>query len=868
VSNASWADLAPLPVQSRLRAGNVVTLYLTRLKPRWVEEVLAMVGIAIGVALLYAGGVATTSLSGPVDQLNRGIIGNAQLQLVARSPDGFSSNLYDKVRAVPGVTLAAPVLEAPASLLAAEGRRGSVTVYGADPSVVRLGGDLTQGYTATELAHQQVIAVTAATADQLRLKTGDLTRLDVAGQPHDVGIVVLGEREIGALSRTTIALAPIEYLQSLAGLRDRMSRVIVRAAPDRLDSVRQALQGLGADRDVDLRSNAHEPELFAKTAQPTAQATLIASVLSSLVGFMFAACAMLVTAPARRAFVKDLNRSGYSTSQIVMILLVDVVALGAVAGLLGVGLGELLSREGFSADAAFLQGAFPIGDERIVRWPTVALAILGGTAAAAVGVLAPLGSEIWAAPRPTAARRVAREGGSGDVRRAWTRVDMGATVGGLVLLAVALAVTLTAPTLALAGIVCLTVAVALLVPATLDLAVAATRWLTRRGDRPLMAFELALPQLESSRWRVRCLAIAGTGALAVFGASALHGARADLQAGLDGVTRAYDHVADVWVSPYGPGDLFAVSPVSAAAFDPATVPAQFRGVTAYRGSFLDVAGNRVWVRAPAPDLRQMLPPDQIVGGARSEANDRLRQGGWVTISEALARSAHVRVGERFTLPSPRPINLRVAAITTNLGWPGGAVVMNGDDYARAWGSQEASAYQLSVRPGVAPEAAAASLRRSLGRSGLLVETAAQRDRREDAASRAGLARLQQISTLTLVAAIIAMAAAMGGLLWQQRRNVARAKLDGYSTGCLWRSLAIQSGVLFGAGTVLGAVLSLLGQVLFSRGLERLNGFPVHLDLRIGIAAGACLCVSAVALLVVAIPGYAVARVPPSLRSHD
>lgn len=857
VSSSSWADLAPLPARSRLRIANILTLYLTRLRPRWVEETLALVGIAVGVALLYAGGVAATSLSGPVDQLNHGILGNAQLQLVARSSSGFSTELYTKVRALPGVALAAPVLEVPASLVGARGRRGSVTIYGADPSVVRLGGALTQGYSPTELESQQVVAVTATTADQLGLKTGDVTRLDIAGQNHDVGVVVLGDREIGSLSRTTIALAPIKYLQSLSGLRDRMSRVIVRAAPDRLDSVRADLQRLSAVRAVDLRSSAHEPELFAKTSQPTAQATLIASVLSSLVGFMFAACAMLVTTPARRALVKDLNRSGYSTFQIVKILLVDVAALSVVAGVLGIALGEVLSRAGFAADATFLQGAFPIGDERVVTWPTVVLAIAGGTVAAGLGVLGPLGSEIWSPPRPTAARRAARaRAGRDSVRGAGARVGRAVTVAGLVLLTVAVVVTLAAPTLALVGIVSLTLAVALLVPKTLDFTVAATRWLTQRGDRPLMAFELALPQLESSQWRVRSLAIAGIGALAVFGASALHGARANLQAGLDGVTRAYDHVADIWVLPYGPGDLFAVSPASATAFDPSAVPAGVRSVMAYRGSFLDVAGNRVWVRAPAPAAGRLLPPDQVMRGSRSAVNGRLRQGGWVTISAAVAKDVHVEVGDRYMLPSPRPLALRVAAITTNLGWPGGAVVINADDYARAWGRMTASAYQLSVRPGVAPETAALALRRSLGRrSGLRIETAEQRDRREDAASRAGLARLKQISSLTLVAAIIAMAAAMAGLLGQQRRNVERAMLDGYTTGCLWRSLAIQSAVLFGAGTVLGAGLSLLGQVLFSRGLERLSGFPVHIELRFGIAALACLYVAGVALLVVAIRSW-------------
>jgi putative ABC transport system permease protein len=216
-----------------------------------------------------------------------------------------------------------------------------------------------------------------------------------------------------------------------------------------------------------------------------------------------------------------------------------------------------------------------------------------------------------------------------------------------------------------------------------------------------------------------------------------------------------------------------------------------------------------------------------------------------------------------------PTTLRLAAITTNLGWPGGAVILNGDDYARAWGSDAVSAYQLTLMPGISPDRGRAAIQRAVGpRSALRVETADQRDRREIAASRAGLSRLRQISSLMLIAAVIAMAAAMAGLLWQQRSGVARQKLDGYRTAVMWRSLAVESGVLFGTGCLLGGLASLLGQVLFSRGLQAISGFPVDASLRVEVSVTTFALVTASALLVVAVPGYLVARVQPSLRTGD
>src|SRR5205807_159835 len=109
------------------------------------------------------------------------------------------------------------------------------------------------------------------------------------------------------------------------------------------------------------------------------------------------------------------------------------------------------------------------------------------------------------------------------------------------------------------------------------------------------------------------------------------------------------------------------------------------------------------------------------------------------------------IGERVILPTPVPTPLRVAAISTNLGWPPGAIVLNADDYARAWGSDAPSALQLALAPGVSPGAVAAAVRRTLGPAlPANVETRAQRTATHYAASRQGLERLTQISVLVLV----------------------------------------------------------------------------------------------------------------------
>ena len=63
-------------------------------------------------------------------------------------------------------------------------------------------------------------------------------------------------------------------------------------------------------------------------------------------------------------------------------------------------------------------------------------------------------------------------------------------------------------------------------------------------------------------------------------------------------------------------------------------------------------------------------------------------------SQALASEEHLHVGQEITLPTAFPITLRVAALSTNIGWAPGAIVMNADDYARASGSADASAFNV------------------------------------------------------------------------------------------------------------------------------------------------------------------------------
>jgi putative ABC transport system permease protein len=196
-------------------------------------------------------------------------------------------------------------------------------------------------------------------------------------------------------------------------------------------------------------------------------------------------------------------------------------------------------------------------------------------------------------------------------------------------------------------------------------------------------------------------------------------------------------------------------------------------------------------------------------------------------------------------------------------------MLNADDYARAWGSADPSALQVDLRPGVSPQAGLREARSALGaRSGLEVQTAGQREQDFRDTGRQGLSRLTQISALVLIATVLAMAATMGAMIWQRRPRLASMKVDGFNQGVLWRALLWETGLLLGAGCSLGAVFGLYGQLLLSRALETVTGFPVAFSPGFLIAIASFALVTATAMLIVAVPGGVATRVRPAVSLRD
>lgn len=836
-----------------MKLRNIAGLYLMRLRGRLAQELLALAGIAVGVSLLFAALVANTSLTGSYEKLMDRVVGDARLELTARGSGTVGEKLLTKAQRLPGVARAAAILEEPAEAAGPHGRR-SVTLVGLTPEFGAFGDvlkrDFSYGFSYRFLARARAIALPTSLMNSLDLVLGQPVTLALGGRDVRVRVgAEMQEADIGALVNSPVAIAPLHYAQELAGKPGQVSRIFVEPKPSQDGEVKAGLLRL-AGRRADVRPANFDATLFRKASLPTSLSTAMWSVF----GFLFAFSAMLLTSPQRQRLLVDLRAEGYGTGTVVRVLGFDALVLGIAASTLGIALGDQIARLLFDDTPSYLRYAFIIASERTVSPANVAIAAAGGGIASCVVVLGPMASTLR---RPKRRQLGAKEQGARSARPNWLVVTgLGALLAGI-------AIVITGPasaTIGVGGLACLTASMLLLLPSIVRLLVNGLDALTRQV-RSVVPF-LVIFDLRDLTARTRSFAVAATSAVAVFGSVALQGAHADLLRGLYQTSRDVAGLGEIWALAPGDANQLVTTPFRV----PRVASLAGTGIkrlAIFRSGFLDIGDRRVRVLAPPADGPRLVSHVQLLKGDVESVDKRLRAGGWVVVSVAIARDHALDIGDRFALPTPVPATLRVAGLSTNIGWPPGGIVLNADDYARAWGSDDASAILATLSPGISPGAGQRALRALLGPgSALAVATASERQRDQDASGRAGVRWLVQMAALVLICAVIAMASAMAGLIWQRRSFLVGIKVEGYDTAELWRALMLEAGILISAGCVVGVAFGLLGQALVSRALTSVTGFPVVYSPATASALLTCLAVTGAAVVIVVLFGRRAVGVAP------
>jgi putative ABC transport system permease protein len=858
------------PRAGLLRFGAIWLIYRERLRAHPVQEALAGVGIAVGVALVFAVQVSSQSVSASARQITQGVTGAAQLQLAARDARGFPMSVVDDVQHISGVVRAAPLLEQRAVLVSPDGRRQvPVNLASADPRLAALSGALTSNFPIGALATPGVMLPVAVSDDlgfarrtnQTIVRPRPEVTVELRGRRIVAPVTsVLGQDTVGPLADARVAVAPLAYLQAIAGLPNRVTRVLVEVAPGKTSDVRQRLLAV-ADGRLSVASVNADAQLLARATGPDDQAAAFFAAISVLVGLLLALNAMLLTAPERRRVIAEMRLTGFRPSQVVQAFMVQALVLGALASALGLAVGNLLARTVLHASPDYLASVFPIGGQTVVSVRAVALSVVGGLLVTCLAASPPL-LELRRATANDGAHRQREEPGAAITDTMRRRLFVAA----LVMLAATNGLLLLMPSAAFVAGAGLALSTLLVIPTALKLVLDLAERVAASSARmnPLMAAVLGLRATTG-----RALALAAIGAVAVFGSLALEGSRRDLLHGLYRGYADYAGTTQVWL--VNRTDDLATKDIRAddLAKRVAAVPG-VKAVRPYFGSFLDYSGQRVWVIGrPAADSA-MIPRSQIRTGDPGRASALLRRGGWIAISEQIAAAHRLGLGDRIAIPTPSgTTRFRIAATTTNLGWTSGAMVLDARDYQRAWQTHDPSAFEVDLISGTRAATVLPTIRAVLGSdSGLLVQSTRQRSEQANALARQGLARLTEIALLLVIAAALAMAAAMGTSIWQRRPRLAGMRLQGYRPAQLWRILLVESFLVLGTGCAVGVALGTYGQWLSDHWLTRTTGFPTIFSV---LGWETFVVVSAVvtlALAIVAVPGWIAAHAPKHLGLQE
>lgn len=843
-----------------MRPSMLLFLYRRRLRAHPVQELLAGAGIAVGVALVFGVLLANASLTSSASELVHSLIGDARLSLTARSPAGFPTSLTERVRGLPGVQAATPVLRQSATVAGPRGRE-RVQLIGVAPSLASLGGLSTQELQQGSSLLSSGVALPASVATHIGARPQDAVQVLERGFSHSAPVrLQIAGGALAALADSPVVVASLSTAQQLTGRPERATQVLVQPRPGMDATVARELRALAASR-LDVTSAAEELRLLEQATLPNRQSTSLFSAISVMVGFLLALNAMLLTVPERRRFIAELRIQGYGPSQVLTLLAFEALCLGLVASAIGVALGDVLSQTLFQQVPAYLSAAFPLGSHQTIQAGEVALAVLCGVLATALASASPA-LDLRPGLPPDAVLREAVVGGGETIRR---RTIAYSVLAGIALIGLVGGLAALLPRLTLLGGVGLALATLCLMPAVLAALARALPWATQyiRGG----AVVVAVSELRAIT--ARSVALAAIAGLAVYGCVAIGGTRDDLLRGIDDAIVQYHSTADVWVT--AGSDVFNTDAFQAGELRKRIVSMpEVRAVHAYYGGLSDIGSRRVWVRARDSSDSTIVEPSQIVEGEAAYAQSLLRRGGWAAVSSSFAGERHLRIGSLLSLPTPSGYEpVRVAAITTNSGWPSGTITLAAADYRHWWNTDEPSALEVSLRPGMNGVAGAHVVDATLdGHPGLIARSSAQRAAEARAAARQGLRTLGQISTLLLIAAGLAVASALSATLWQRRARLASLKIQGYDPAQLWRGLLLESAAMLWVGCAAGALMGVFGHALASRWLTLTTSFPApfavgmpQVFLTLGLILG-------IALAVIAIPGLAAARVSPRLSMQE
>jgi putative ABC transport system permease protein len=320
------------------------------LRARPLRTGLTAAGVALGVAVLFAGLATNAGIDAAVDRAVTTLVGRADLRVAAFGETGLSDETLDTIAATPGVAVVAPTFERRTYLGAELFAPGDplpppVTIAGIDPVAEARLHDLTLSDgpgLVTPGPYDALVSATLAREDGITVgSTIGVSTFDAPVYLRVAGIMTGDGPWAGAGGRAVVLR--LDTAQQIFEA-DGLTRIDVgledgASAASVTDALESTLLGepyvLSSPRDLGAAMRASTGDFAATTALIGAIALFAGAFL------IFNSLSMTVVERVRELGL--LRAAGASRGQLTSYILVQATAIGIVGSLLGIGLGAALA---------------------------------------------------------------------------------------------------------------------------------------------------------------------------------------------------------------------------------------------------------------------------------------------------------------------------------------------------------------------------------------------------------------------------------------------------------------------------------------------------------------------------------------------
>ncbi|MEM1645570.1 MAG: FtsX-like permease family protein [Ignisphaera sp.] len=340
---------------------NMFTIILRNITKRKLRTMLTILGVAVGVGLMFS--LLSISASGTQRSLEliRRISGadivvyngtrGFPVGMIPRAQQSSSFQLsvqqyidiktLEQISSIPGILTLSPVLLHRASIISSSGNMVNVGVYGVDPSSYPSISliEIEEGRFLSRLSVYEVV-VSRAIADELNVSIGDNVILELGNKSATFTIVGI-YRVLNRFAENSIYI-PIDIVQNIIGLNDKISQILIKCVdPSQAQEIAQQIINLVPGVSVFVPT---------ATIQNVSQAINTVTYFFTTIGLVaitagvFGVMNTMTMAVAERTReIGILKAIGASNSFILKLFLLESTILGFIGGGVGIFVGLMLS---------------------------------------------------------------------------------------------------------------------------------------------------------------------------------------------------------------------------------------------------------------------------------------------------------------------------------------------------------------------------------------------------------------------------------------------------------------------------------------------------------------------------------------------